>query len=109
MNSGRKRNPFKSPLKAVMIYLTADNADRLTDYAKGHNISASKIAREGIDLRLNKEGNVYDIAYNEALDTAIDVIRNTKGAQMMFPSGKSFAELVCENIEPLKRKVRHEG
>jgi hypothetical protein len=30
-------------------------------------------------------------------------VRNTEGAKMMFPSGKSFAELVCDEIEKFQR------
>jgi hypothetical protein len=26
----------------------------------------------------------------------------------MFPSGKSFAQLVCDGLEPLIRPVKHE-
>lgn len=105
MSSGRKRNRSNVPLKAVMIYLTAEEADKLREYAHGSGLSSSRVAREAIVARLGEQGKPYDQGYNDAIDDCVRAVKDTKGAQMMFPSGKSFAQLVCESIEPFKRRV----
>jgi hypothetical protein len=108
MSSGKRAIRSKVPLKAVMIYLTMDDAERVKKFADDRGLSVSKILREGMVLRMDRDGDPYEKGYNECLNDAIKVVQNTKGAQMMFPSGKSFAQLVCEGIEPLKRPVQHE-
>ena len=41
----------------------------------------------------------YTIGFDDGLRLAMELAKKTKGGQMMFPSGKSFADLVCEEIE----------
>lgn len=108
MNSGKRATRSKVPLKAVMIYMPIDEADRMKKFADDRAISSSKVAREGIRMRMDRDGDKFEQGFNEGLNTAIAVVRETKGAQMMFPSGKSFAQLVCEGLEPLIRPVKHE-
>jgi hypothetical protein len=33
----------------------------------------------------------------------MEIAHRTKGAQMRFPSGKSFGQLVCDEIDKFKR------
>jgi hypothetical protein len=108
MSSGRKQTRSKVPLKAVMIYMPIDEAERMKKFADDRAISSSKVAREGIYMRMDRDGDKFEQGFNEGLNTAIAVVRETKGAQMMFPSGKSFAQLVCDGLEPLIRPVKHE-
>ena len=61
-------------------------------------------AKEALRVRLLNQRK----SFNEGLNTAIAVVKETKGAGMMFPSGKSFAQLVCDGLEPLLRPVKHE-
>jgi hypothetical protein len=37
--------------------------------------------------------------FNQGLNEAMRIVRETEGAKMMFPSGKSFGQLVCDEIE----------
>lgn len=108
MSSGKRAIRSKVPLKAVMIYLTIDDAERVKKFADDRSLSVSKIVREGIVMRMDRDGDRFEQGYNECLNDAIKTVQNTKGAQMMFPSGKSFAQLVCDGLEPLKRPVKHE-
>ncbi len=108
MSIGRKQTRSKVPLKAVMIYMPIDEAERMKKFADDRAISSSKVAREGIYMRMDRDGDKFEQGFNEGLNTAIAVVRETKGAQMMFPSGKSFAQLVCDGLEPLIRPVKHE-
>ncbi len=108
MSIGKKQTRSKVPLKAVMIYMPIDEAERMKKFADDRAISSSKVAREGIYMRMDRDGDKFEQGFNEGLNTAIAVVRETKGAQMMFPSGKSFAQLVCDGLEPLIRPVKHE-
>jgi hypothetical protein len=105
MNSGKKKSHSKVPLKAVMIYLTHDDADRLRKFADDRNLSVSKIAREGVKMMMDKQGDRFEMGFNEGLNIAMQTVNDTKSMHMMFPSGKSFAELVCESLSPLIRPV----
>jgi hypothetical protein len=108
MSSGKRAIRSKAPVKAVMIYMPIDEAERMKKFADDRAISSSKVAREGIYMRMDREGDMFEKGFNEGLNTAIAVVKETKGAGMMFPSGKSFAQLVCEGLEPLLRPVKHE-
>jgi len=87
-----------------MIYLHPDERERLTLHAKQTKIPASQIAREGIKMRLEGSDNPYNKGYNEGLAEAMRITRANQGAQMKFPSGKSFADLVCDDIEQFIRE-----
>jgi hypothetical protein len=108
MSIGKKQTRSKVPVKAVMIYMPINEAERMKKFADDRAISSSKVAREGIYMRMDRDGDKFEQGFNEGLNTAIAVVRETKGAQMMFPSGKSFAQLVCDGLEPLIRPVKHE-
>jgi len=108
MSIGKKQTRSKVPVKAVMIYMPVNEAERMKKFADDRAISSSKVAREGIYMRMDRDGDKFEQGFNEGLNTAIAVVRETKGAQMMFPSGKSFAQLVCDGLEPLIRPVKHE-
>jgi hypothetical protein len=45
------------------------------------------------------------MGFNEGLNVAMQTVNDTKSMHMMFPSGKSFAQLVCESLSPLIRPV----
>ena len=105
MNSGKKKSHSKVPLKAVMIYLTHDDADKIRKFADDRGLSVSKIAREGLQMMMDKQGERFEMGFNEGLNIAMQTINETKSMHMMFPSGKSFAELVCESLSPLIRPV----
>jgi hypothetical protein len=105
MNSGKKKSHSKVPLKAVMIYLTHDDADKIRKFADDRGLSVSKIAREGLQMMMEKQGERFEMGFNEGLNVAMQTVNDTKSMHMMFPSGKSFAELVCESLSPLIRPV----
>ena len=87
----------------LLIYIYPDELDKLKKYAKSIKKPVSHIVREGIRMRLSEETNPYNDGFDDGLKTAMDLAKKTKGAQMMFPSGKSFADLVCEEISKFKR------
>lgn len=85
----------------LLIYVQPEELDKLKKHAKTIKKPISQLVREGIRMRLAEE-NPYTEGFDDGLDTAMDLAKKSKGGQMMFPSGKSFAELVCEEIKGFK-------
>jgi hypothetical protein len=93
MNNSKSRFKTVTP---VMIYLTPEDKEALSKYALDNKMTASQIVREGVRMRL--QGNDFNTGFNAGLQEAIKIAHATDGAKMMFPSGKSFATLVSENL-----------
>lgn len=99
MNDGKKKATRFKTVNPVMIYLPTKEAEAFRRYARKHQLTGSQIAKEGIAMRMAGESDPFNHGFNSGLNEAMNIVRNTDGAKMMFPSGKSFAELVCEEIE----------
>lgn len=95
-----------SKLKPFMCYIPDSQYNRLKKFSMKENLPMSQLMREAIELRIAK-GNPYVTGHNEGLTKAIKAVADHKAAQMRFPSGKSFAELFEETLEPLKLKEDH--
>lgn len=93
----------------LLIYVQPEELDKLKKYAKSIRKPVSHIVREGIRMRLAGEQNPYNDGFDDGLRTAMDLAKKSKGGQMMFPSGKSFADLVCEEIAKFKRVESQEA
>ena len=91
----------KDKFKGYMVYLTPADIKRLQKFAKKNKVSSSQVMRDALDARLAVE-NPYVLGFNAGLTKAIDSITNMQASQMRFPSGKSFAELVEEELVPCK-------
>lgn len=83
--------------KPFMTYLTAQDILRLKKTSKKLKAPMAQIIREAINARLSG-GNPYDSGFNDGLTKAINVVSSIQAAQMRFPSGKSFAELVEDEV-----------
>jgi hypothetical protein len=103
MNDGKKKVSRFKTVEPVMIYLPKLDADTFRRYAKKTQLTQSQIAKEGIVMRMAGESDPFNQGFNSGLNEAMNIVRNTEGAKMMFPSGKSFAELVCDEIEKFQR------
>ena len=88
----------------VMIYMEPKELAALKRFAKLHQLTVSAVAREGIRMRMQGDDDPFNSGFNAGLKVAMDLTGKTKGAQMMFPSGKSFGELVCEEIAKYQRE-----
>lgn len=84
-------------LKPFMTYM--DDADylKLKKFAKAKRVTMAKILREGLMVRM-AEDSPYIRGFNDGLDTAIKIIGEHQASQMRFPSGKSFGELMSDEI-----------
>lgn len=87
-----------------MIYLPPKLKLALQTYAEKNKISGSKVASEGIAMRLNGDDDPFNRGFNEGLREAMKIVQGVEGARMMFPSGKSFGNLVCEAIDKYVRE-----
>jgi hypothetical protein len=87
----------------LMIYMPPAELADLKKFAKSGKKPVSHVAREGIRMRLAGEDNPYNQGYDDGLNAAMEIAQKTKGAQMRFPSGKSFGQLVCDEIDKFKR------
>lgn len=88
---------FSANYKPFMTYLTPKDIVRLKRFSKFHKIPMAQVMREGLEARLSS-GNQYTNGYNEGLFKAVKVVEGMEAAQMRFPSGKSFSELIEEEI-----------
>lgn len=87
----------------VMIYMDPKELSALKKFAMENKLTVSSIAREGIRMRLAGDKDPYNKGFNEALELAIQATHKTDGAKFTFPSGKSFSDLVCDEINKFKR------
>lgn len=88
----------RSRKRPVLVYLPPDLDDELSKYSKTAKLAKTIVVEEGIRMRLSGDDNLFNKGFDEGLNKAMQVTRANKGAQMKFPSGKSFAELVCEDL-----------
>jgi hypothetical protein len=89
-----------SNLKPFMAYLTYDQYARLKRFASKNDVPMAQVIRESIDARI-AAGDRYSHGYNTALKDAMRSVAENKAARMRFPSGKSFADLVNDDLQKL--------
>lgn len=91
---------MKTPSKNYKPFLTyLDQAEyaKLKKFASKTKTPMTQIVREAVTARVSG-GNPYVEGFNAGLQEAIDAVSAMKHAQMRFPSGKSFAELVSDDL-----------
>lgn len=101
---------FTSTYKPFMTYLEPKEIVKLKRFSKAHKIPMTQIIREAIDARL-AAGNQYTIGFNNGLAKASKVVHGIDAAQMRFPSGMSFAELIDTEISKhvIREGAEHEA
>lgn len=87
----------------VMIYMDPKELSELKHFARENKLTVSSIARDGIRMRLAGDKEPYNEGFNEALDIAIKIAHKTEWAKITFPSGKSFSDLICDELSKFKR------
>jgi hypothetical protein len=88
--------------KPFMTYVSEDEHIRMKKFAKLKKITMAQMIREAIDSRLSV-GDPYTAGYNAGIDRSIAVVNQNNAAKMRFPSGKSFAELIVEELAVERR------
>lgn len=85
-------------LKPFMAYIDESQHIAMMRMSKKQNIPMSQLVREAINMRVAK-GTPYVSGFNDGLKKAMLIVDGNKASQMRFPSGKSFAELINEEIQ----------
>jgi len=88
--------PFKK-MKPFMTYLNEDEHVRLKRFSKQKKITMAKVIREGVLMRM-ATGSQYVSGFNDGITKAADVVKSNTASQIRFPSGQSFAELICDEL-----------
>jgi hypothetical protein len=85
-----------SKLKPFMTYLTEADHNSLRKFAKSKKLTMAQVIREGVLMRLSD--GTYASAFNDGIKAAVQSINALPAAQMRFPSGQSFAELISDEL-----------
>lgn len=96
----------KKPLKPFMAYIEESQHTAMLRYAKKANVPMSQLVREAISLRI-APSDPYRAGFNDGLNKAIELINANTASKMRFPSGKSFAELINDDIEGARMNEAH--
>lgn len=101
--SKRGRKKVFHELQHAMIYVGVDLNEKWDLYAHSYGVSKSQIAREALEMRLNSGSNPYVNGYNNGIDAVINEAKLIDAFKMTFPSGKTFADLLKDTTEKLRR------
>jgi hypothetical protein len=102
MNHGDTQMTRSNNYKPFMAYLEPKDYLRLKKFAKESKVSMTQILREAVTQRMASK-NLYASGFNDGVEGCIASVNDLPAAQMRFPSGKSFAELVEEEL--LTKKI----
>jgi hypothetical protein len=96
----------KEKLKPFMTYINDADYVKLRKFAKTKKLTMAQVLREGLSMRVAVD-NPYLRGFNEGLDASIKIISGHHAAQMRFPSGQSFADLMADEI--MKQRLRSDN
>jgi hypothetical protein len=89
-----------------MVYLDPKERESVKVFSKKENMSVSQLSREAFQMRMSDSSDLFNSGFNAGLNEAMKIVNNCQGATMMFPSGKSFARVVCDDIEKFLREKK---
>ena len=98
----KKTSRFKTVVP-LMVYLDPKERESVKVFSKKENMSVSQLSREAFQMRMSDSSDLFNSGFNAGLNEAMKIVNNCQGATMMFPSGKSFARVVCDDIEKFLR------
>ena len=107
MSNGSKKNLFKDRTE-IMVYVEDAEKKRIAKFAEKCGISVGQLAREGFKMRMAGGDDPFNKGFNQGLNEAIRIANDCDGATMMFPSGKTFAKVVSDDIEKFLREQKDE-
>jgi hypothetical protein len=103
MNDGLKKPSRFKTVVPLMVYLDPKERESVKVFSKKENMSVSQLSREAFQMRMSDSSDLFNSGFNAGLNEAMKIVNNCQGATMMFPSGKSFARVVCDDIEKFLR------
>lgn len=86
--------------KQFVVYFDESVHRKIKRFAKKAKISMNQLIREGAEQRM-ANNDPYVQGFNAAVNKAMIVVEENNASKMRFPSGKSFAELINEELERL--------
>ena len=89
--------PSPNKLRPFMTYINDADYVKLRKFAKSRKLTMAQVLREGLSMRVAVD-NPYLRGFNEGLDASIKIISGHHAAQMRFPSGASFAEIISDEL-----------
>jgi hypothetical protein len=84
-----------------MVYLEPKEIKRLKKFSADHKVPMTQVVREAVNARLTV-GDAFTNGFNTGIDKAVSAVKSTQWAQMRFPSGRSIAELIDDDLSSLK-------
>jgi len=103
MSDGLKKTSRFKTVVPLMVYLDPKERESVKVFSKKENMSVSQLSREAFQMRMSDSSDLFNSGFNAGLNEAMKIVNNCQGATMMFPSGKSFARVVCDDIEKFLR------
>jgi hypothetical protein len=96
-----KKIPFLS-------YLEPGEYTMLKKYSAQTKTPMTQLMREAVTMRVSS-GDQYLTGYNNGITKAIDVLKANQASNMRFPSGRSFGEIIEDDLlKEMLTKVPHE-
>lgn len=83
--------------KPFLTYLEHQEYAKLKKFAAKNKVPMTQVIREAITAR-TIGGDPYVTGFNDGLQEAMNAVNAMQHAKMRFPSGKSFAELVTDDL-----------
>lgn len=90
-----------SKFSPFMAYLEPKQIVELRKFSKRHKTTMTQVVREALSAKLSS-GDVFSAGFNSGVDRCMESISGNTGAQLRFPSGKSVAELLNDELAKLK-------
>ena len=97
-----------SKYQPFMTYIEPKDLQALKKFSKKNATPMAQIVREAISSKL-AGGDPYVTGFNTGIDSAITEIKSIQAAQMRFPSGRTFGEVISDEVIKLKMKETHEA
>ena len=91
-----------------MVYIEDAEKKRIIKFAEKCGISVGQLGREAFKMRMAGADDPFNRGFNQGLNEAIRIANACEGATMMFPSGKTFAKVVSDDIEKFLREHKDE-
>lgn len=110
----RPKNPSKTPAKVgrkkvfkqlqqVMVYVEVGMNEDWDMFSHSYGVSKSQIAREALEMRLHGGSNPFQNGFNRGIDAVLKEAESIEAFKMTFPSGKTFASLLRDETDKLRR------
>lgn len=87
----------KLKLKPFMTYINDQEYAKLKRFARNKKVTMAQIIREALLMRM-AENQPYVLGFNAGIRKAMETVSAHEASKMRFPSGKSFAEILTDEM-----------